>query len=311
MFRQVLRESKPSVQLLFSAIVLITCGLVITALGMAIGRLIYGVNLSEIEQMTQDLSKPENISVLKFFQTIQSIGVFIVPPLFIAWMLHDKPAVYLKYNIRPELLSVAVVIAIIFFANPLINWLNEINSKLSFPEWLNSLQIWMQNSENQANKIIEAFLADNTLTSLFKNIMMIGVLPAIGEELLFRGVVQRLFKKIYGNAHAAIWITAALFSALHLQFFGFLPRMILGAMFGYMLEWSGTLWLPIIAHFVNNSSAVIAFYFTRKGNISAGELDKTGTVADGSFYLVVVSLIFLFLLFRILYLKRVTVTTSE
>ncbi len=311
MFRQVLRESKPSVQLLFSAIILITCGLLITALGLAFGRVIYGVNLSEIELMMQDLSKPENISVLKFFQTIQSIGVFIVPPLIIAWMLHGKPSVYLKYNIRPELVSVVVVIAIIFFSNPLINWLNEINSKLSFPGWLNSLEVWMKNSENQANKITEAFLADTSVASLLKNIVMIGVLPAIGEELLFRGVVQRLFKKIYGNAHAAIWITAALFSALHLQFFGFLPRMILGAMFGYMLEWSGTLWLPIIGHFVNNSAAVIAFYLTRKGNLDTAVLDKTGTLADGSFYLVLVSLIFLFVFFRILYLKRLTETATD
>ena len=303
MFRQVLRESKPSAQLLFSALVLITCGLVITALGVGLGRIIYGVNLSEIEHMMQDLSNPENISVLKFFQTIQSIGVFIVPPIIIAWMLHSRPSEYLRCNKRPEILSVFVVVAIVFFANPLINWTNEINSKLSFPEWMNSVQLWMQNSEDQANKITEAFLANSSLASLFKNILMIGILPAVGEELLFRGIVQQLFKKIYGNAHAAIWISAALFSALHLQFFGFLPRMILGTMFGYMLEWSGTLWLPVIAHFVNNTAAVIGYYLIKKGSITS-DIDKTGTFADGSFYLVIVSLIFLFVFFRYLYLRR-------
>lgn len=300
MFRQVLRDAKPSAQLLFSAFVLIICGLVITALGMGLGQLLYGVHLSEIEHMMQDLSKPENIAVLKFFQTTQSIGVFIIPPFIIAWMLHDHPLEFLKINKGPALQSALVVIAIIFFSNPLINWMNELNSKLSLPEWLNSVQIWMQNSEDQATKITEAFLATTFLSDLVKNIIMIGILPAIGEELLFRGVVQQLFKKMYGNAHLAIWISAALFSALHLQFFGFLPRMLLGAMFGYMLEWSGTLWLPIIAHFVNNTTAVIAYFLTHKGLIS-NELDKTGTWADGSFYLVIVSLIFLGVFFRVLY----------
>ena len=108
---------------------------------------------------------------------------------------------------------------------------------------------------------------------------------------------------MYGNAHLAIWVSAALFSALHLQFFGFLPRLVLGAMFGYMLEWSGTLWLPVIAHFVNNAAAVIAYYLAHKGLIG-NELDKTGTWAGGSFYLVIVSLIFLGLLFRTLYQRR-------
>ena len=161
----------------------------------------------------------------------------------------------------------------------------------------------MQNSEDQAGKITESFLAGNTLSSLANNIILIGILPAVGEELLFRGIVQQLFKKMYGNAHVAIWISAALFSALHLQFFGFLPRLVLGAMFGYMLEWSGTLWLPIIAHFLNNTIAVIAYYLTHQGLLKT-DLDKTGTVADGSFFLVIVSLIFLTVFFRILYLKR-------
>ncbi len=305
MFRQILRESKPSAQLLFSAIVLITSGLVITALGMGLGWLIYGVNLSEIEHLMQDLSNPQNISMLKFFQTIQSFGVFIVPPLLIAWMLHGRPSVYLHYNKRPDLLSVFLVIAIVLFSNPLINLLNEINSKLSLPEWLNSVQLWMQNSEDQATKITEAFLATSSVTDLFKNIVMIGILPALGEELLFRGVVQQLFKKMFRNGHTAIWVSAALFSALHLQFFGFLPRLVLGAMFGYMLEWSGSLWLPIIAHFINNATAVIAYFLTHQGLLKT-DLDKTGTMADGSLFLVFVSLIFLGVFFRTLFLRSET-----
>ena len=303
MFRKVLRKSKPSAQLFFSAIVLIVCGLVITALGMGIGGVIFGVNMGELEHMMQDLSNPQNVVVLKFFQTIQSIGVFIVPPIVVAWMLDGKPSVYLRYNRLPHLTGIIVVIAIIFFSNPLINWLNEINSALRLPGWLHSVQSWMENSEDQASKITEAFLAGSTISSLFKNIVIIAVLPAIGEELLFRGIVQKLLKKMYGNSHIAIWISAVLFSALHLQFFGFLPRMILGAMFGYMLEWSGTLWLPIIGHFVNNATAVIAWYLNKRGTIGTS-LEKTGTQADGSFYLVLVSLIFLFVFFRYLYLRR-------
>jgi membrane protease YdiL (CAAX protease family) len=227
--------------------------------------------------------------------------VFIIPPFIVAWFLHDRPSVFLQYRKLPDLKSVLFVIAIISFSNPLINWLTEINSKLSLPEFMSSVEIWMQDSEKQANQVTEAFLSTSSLITVFSNIVMIAILPALGEELLFRGIVQQLIKKIAGNAHAAIWISAAIFSALHMQFFGFLPRMVLGAMFGYMLEWSGTLWLPIIAHFVNNATAVIAYYLMQKGLIGNG-IDKTGTSSDGSSYLVLVSIIFLFVFFRALYL---------
>jgi len=305
MYRQALRESKPSTQLLFTALVILISGIVVMVLSIALGWLIYGVNLTEMQNLIQDTSNPKNLSILKFFQTLQSIGVFIIPPFIVAWFLSDHVSVFLRYNNKPDFKSVLLVIAIIYFSNPLINWLTEINSNLSLPEWMSSVEIWMQNSEDQATKITEAFLSTTSLTTLFTNIAMIGILPALGEELLFRGIIQQLFKKKFGNAHVAIWISAALFSALHMQFFGFLPRLILGAMFGYMLEWSGTLWLPMIAHFVNNATAVVAYYLMQKGLIGSG-IDKTGTSEDGSFYLAIVSIIFLFAFFRALYIRRDT-----
>lgn len=308
MYRQALRESKPSIQLLFSALVILISGIIAMLLSIGLSWLIFGTNPSELENMIQDLANPDNITVLKFFQTIQSIGVFIIPPFIIAWFLHNHPSEFLHYNKRPDYKSILLVIAIIYFANPFINWLTEINSKLSLPIWMNSVEIWMQNSEDQASKITESFLSTTSLTIVFSNILMIGILPAIGEELLFRGVVQQLFKKKYGNAHAAIWISAAIFSALHMQFFGFLPRLILGAMFGYMLEWSGTLWLPMIAHFVNNATAVIAYYLMQRGLIGNG-IDKTGTASDGSSYLVFLSLIFLFAFFRALYIRSLNTSS--
>ena len=302
MYRQALRESKPSAQLLFTALIILCCGIAVMVLSIVLGWLIYGVSLTEMQNVIQDTSNPKNISLLKFFQTFQSIGIFIIPPFIIAWFLDENPAAFLQYRKKPDLTCIILVSAIVIFSNPLINWLTEINAKLCLPEWMNSVETWMQNSENQANQITKAFLSTTSITTLISNIVMIGVLPAFGEELLFRGIVQQLLKRKFGNAHIAIWISAAIFSALHMQFFGFLPRLVLGAMFGYMLEWSGTLWLPIIAHFVNNTISVIAYYLMQQGYIGT-EIDKTGTSSNGSFYMVIISLIFLFALFKALYLR--------
>lgn len=304
MYRQALRESKPSNQLIFSLLVILICGLAAMILSIALGWLFYGVNPAQLESAMKDLSNPDMVSLLKFFQIFQAIGVFIIPPFIIAWFLDPNPGSFLRMNKNPDFRSILLVAAIVFASNPLINWLTEINSKLSLPEWLNGLEMWMLNAEEQARQITTAFLSSTEINILVLNLIMVAVLPSIGEELLFRGIVQQLFKKITSNAHVAIWISAVIFSAIHMQFFGFLPRLLLGAMFGYMLEWSGTLWLPVVAHFVNNATAVIAYYLMNKELIGDG-IEKTGTSSDGSSFMVIISLIFLFLLFRALYIRRI------
>jgi uncharacterized protein len=97
--------------------------------------------------------------------------------------------------------------------------------------------------------------------------IVIGVLPAIGEEIVFRGIIQNQLFRATHNKHVAIWIAAILFSAIHFQFFGFVPRMLLGALFGYLYYWSGNLWMSVIAHFANNGFSVLAMYFYQKGAI--------------------------------------------
>jgi uncharacterized protein len=306
MFVKALRESPVGTQIAFTAIVILIGGLSFMIIGFIAGWLIFGMGVQQMMLSLNDYTSQQGLSLLKFFQVFQSFGLFIVPPFIVAFFLHGKPAVFLQYRKWPVVKSIILVIAIVYLSEPLINWLNEINSKLVLPQGLNALQKWMEQSEEQAGKITDAFLKTSSVSGLLFNLFMIGLLPALGEELLFRGVVQQLLKKWSRNAHAAIWISAALFSALHMQFFGFLPRLLLGAMFGYMLEWSGTLWLPIIAHFVNNATAVFAYFLLDKGLIGK-DIDKVGTSSDGSTYLVLLSIAFLVLLFRSLYLQHKTV----
>jgi hypothetical protein len=148
-----------------------------------------------------------------------------------------------------------------------------------FPNWLKGLEYWMRDSEDKAAKLTEKFLVINSPLDLLLAIFMIAVLPALGEELLFRGVIQRIIGEWSRNIHVGIWCSAILFSALHMQFYGFVPRMLLGVMLGYLYAWSGTLWLPIIAHFINNAAAVILSYLFKQGTISV-DADKIGTQSD-------------------------------
>ena len=237
---------------------------------------LFGINPLAAGGMIEDFSSPGTRSVLEFLQIVQAIGLFIAPVLFFSW-LHDRNVFsFPMLNKKVHLISIGMVIVLMIAAQPLINYLGELNSRLVLPESLKSLEDWMKSSEDQAAKLTELFLNVESLQEFSIVFMMVAILPAIGEEMLFRGSVQRLLGEWTKNSHIAILISALLFSALHMQFYGFVPRMLLGVLLGYLFLWSGSLWLPITAHFVNNGLAVVLIFLNKKGMISF-DPDKIGT----------------------------------
>jgi membrane protease YdiL (CAAX protease family) len=140
---------------------------------------------------------------------------------------------------------------------------------MHFPGWLSGMENWMIDKEEKADNLIEMLVESNTFRVMMLNLITIALLPAIAEELIFRGVFQKIFSNIFKSGHVGIWFTAFLFSTIHFQFFGFIPRFILGLVFGYLFFWSGTLWLPVISHFVNNAFPVILAYIQGMEKINA------------------------------------------
>ncbi|HPR30449.1 MAG TPA: type II CAAX endopeptidase family protein [Prolixibacteraceae bacterium] len=211
---------------------------------------------------------PENVPFLKYLQMVQSIGLFIVPSLILAKIFSGSLWNYLKMDQSPMVRSLFLALILILVSSPFINATGVINSRMSFPDWMSGIEEWMRASEDNAGELTQLFLNTDTIWGLLFNILMIGIIPALGEELLFRGIIQRIFTRWTRNVHLGVWISALLFSALHFQFYGFIPRALLGVMFGYLLAMSGSLWLPVAAHFFNNTIAVLAYYFYDKGILS-------------------------------------------
>ena len=141
----------------------------------------------------------------------------------------------------------------------------EWNKSINFPEFMNSFETWAFNKEKELEKITIFLVSfENNWEFLF-GILSIALIPGICEEYLFRGVLQKNFYLISKNIHIAVWISALFFSALHLQFYGFFPRMLLGVLFGYIYYWSGNILYPMIAHIFNNFFSLTIFYFSQKG----------------------------------------------
>lgn len=242
-------------------IILILCllsVLLFSVIGAVVANLLFDVNISH--QFSYYQLANDELNALKIIQLFSSIGLFIIPPLIYAKLFSDKPLIELGINAKTNFKSILLTVLIMLVVMPFLSFTIDINSKLILPEFMSAIEKWMKQSEEQSMLLISSFLKmDNFFDFLFI-FLLVAILPAVGEELLFRGVLQKLFIKWTKKHHLGIWITAIIFSALHMQFYGFLPRLILGAMFGYLFFWSKSLWLPILAHLLNNGSVVIAAY---------------------------------------------------
>ena len=225
---------------------------------------------------------------LKWLQFLQTCGTFLLPPIICAaiWDEQHKPFAWLKMDKGADGTFFVLAIGIMICAIPAINFLADLNGRIHLPECLDSIEQKLRALEEQAAVLTERFLQADNGWQLLLNIGLMALLPALAEELSFRGTLQQ----ILGNKHVAIWVTAFIFSAIHMQFYGFIPRMLMGAMFGYIFVWTGCLWLPMVMHFTNNGLAVIAYYIFGSENSYADTIGAGATWWLGVLSLVITSL---------------------
>ncbi|HNY07947.1 MAG TPA: CPBP family intramembrane metalloprotease [Bacteroidales bacterium] len=275
-----LRRYPPYSQLICFIFITLASLMFTLFLGLLIGVPFFGMGiLNNLGEMA-NLSNPLSISLLKYLQIINQLGMFIFPPIFFAWIISDKPSSYLNISVKPKIYTLFTAGILMFLALPLINYFSEINSMMKLPHGMAGIENWMKDSEKNATQLTDAFLNVKNGGGFAVNMLMIAILPAIGEELVFRGVLLRLLKNWIKNIHWAIVVSAIIFSAFHLQFYGFIPRLMLGILFGYLCYWTGSLWVPIFVHFVNNGTTVVVSYLSQTGLIQAKaeELGSTSSI---------------------------------
>ncbi len=207
-----------------------------------------------------------NLGHLRIIQIIQSIGTFIIPSIIGVWLFYGNSykACFGKGQLNGQLVLISVLIIVV--SSPLINWASFVNQNIPFPSSLNYIKQWMTQKEQGAMEMTRTFLTIESVSDILVNTFIMAILPAIGEEWLFRGMIQPLTARITKKMSSAIILTAILFSAMHFQFLTFFPRMILGVILGYLYHYGKSLWLPIIAHFANNLVALMAYsYYLYQG----------------------------------------------
>ena len=229
----------------------------------AVGWLIaqgFGINLANTSLQLL-IQEPGNQTALLLMQLAYSGILFVAAPWAFYKMAEptglriDKEG---GEHTLPILLVLAAAVVCVYL--PTSGFLVELSSNITFPEGLKEIERWMQEQEQSLQRMSNYLTSFDGIPSLLLGLLVIAVIPAVGEELLFRGLIQRYFQNISGNPHLAIIATGFLFSAFHLQFYGLIPRWVLGIMFGYLYHWSGKLSTAMIAHFVNNGVTLVALY---------------------------------------------------
>ena len=205
---------------------------------------------------------------VRLSSAVQTVLMCFMPAITLITLSGNKPILFLGLqSSRDSLVLYLLAFAILLGGMPFITLISELNQMLVLPQWLSGLELWMKNLEESAQVTTNLLLEGTSIWDLLGNILFIGVFAAVAEEVFFRGALQQLLGKLFKNKHLAVWVTAFIFSLLHMQFYGFLPRIILGAVLGYLFVYSKNLWIPIFVHFLNNALVVIFNFFFRENSV--------------------------------------------
>lgn len=229
----------------------LACTSLLTLLFGIVVEPIFGISFLELSRQSIE-QKP----ALQTLQLLNSLGLFVFPALLFIRMNPDL----LQLNLKPTVLNCILCILIYFSVVPMMEGLQWYNEGLSLPENWSGLENWMRQTEASALEITRLLVEMEGPGDFIFNLFLIAIIPAFGEELIFRGIVQKRINQQFNSLHLGVWISAICFSAMHLQFFGFLPRLILGVVFGYLFAYGKNIYLPILAHFLNNSVALVGVY---------------------------------------------------
>ncbi|MFZ4862399.1 CPBP family intramembrane glutamic endopeptidase [Sphingobacterium sp. Mn56C] len=193
-----------------------------------------------------------------------SFGTFLLPAIIL--QLREPFRSYFPTENKGNLGFYVLAVLLLVAFGPVMQWVGALNSEMSLPPGLAGIEAWMRAQEDKMAVLTEQIVMVDHVGLLLSNILVMAVVPAIAEEYYFRGSLMQIIQRLTHNHHITVWLTAVIFSAIHVQFFGFFPRLILGVFFGYMFVWSRNIWVPILGHFVNNATVtVIAFVYTKQG----------------------------------------------
>ncbi|TAM96015.1 MAG: CPBP family intramembrane metalloprotease [Chitinophagaceae bacterium] len=239
-----------------------------------------------------DLKNAYLLEVMKWMQMLYSVFTFLVPALIFFYLSDPEPLRYGGFRGNFRLTGAMMSIVVLLLAMPAVGVLGDWNQHIHF----GSLDQTFRQLNQKATDLTNAMLQMKSWGSMWYDMVLIAVIPAIAEEAFFRGVLQRLFIRMSKRAWIGILIASVVFSLLHAEMLGFFPRAALGIVLGLIYYFSGNIWYSILAHFINNGLQVFLLFLFQhhyiKYNINTNE--PTPLIAGIISFAVVIGLFIVF-----------------
>jgi len=214
-------------------------------------------------------------TAIRLTNSITQISTFVLPPLLFALLCYRKPLAELGLRLSGSIYITIAGLALMFVSLPFNNMLGTLNESLSLPESMAAFENMLRTMEDTASELTEKMLVMDGPSDLIANLIAIALIPAIGEELTFRGVIQTSLCKLFKKDVWGVIVGAVIFSAVHMQFYGFVPRFVLGLILGFIFLWSKSIWLTSAMHFLNNATIVVLYYIN--GRYADIDVDTFGS----------------------------------
>jgi membrane protease YdiL (CAAX protease family) len=272
------RTLHPGLQVLMLLVLMMAGVCVGYAIIFGVAQAGFGLTLPEVSKvMTYPSAYPQGWSLLMMAQGVLLFSACAGGALALASALGYSWAEYFNPRRLGEgwwlLAAAALIVIILPFMSSLIAW----NAEACFPSFLHDFEVWARASEDRAQALTKFLTRFTSTTRFLVAVLVIAVVPAVSEELVFRGVIQKSLVRWF-SPHVGVWLGAAIFSAIHMQFFGFVPRFVLGLVLGYLYLWSGNLWVSIVAHFTQNAFQLLILYLSQNGQFGR-DFDPDGNEA--------------------------------
>lgn len=264
----------PFTMFIFSSLAVIVIGFLFQLVGFLLASVIYGVSLPDLAGF-QDIIEPQILSAIKFMQIVGALGAFVFSSFLLSYFYTGSWTGFFPFGRGISPIALLIIALIMIVSLPFVNFLTDINGSFRLP--FDGLERYLRGMEEQTEALMMTLLRADNIGALLVNLFMIAIIPAVGEELVFRGLIQKHLTDLFKNGHIAILVTAVIFSLAHFQIYSFLPRFFLGIILGYAFFYGKSLWYPMMAHLVNNSLGVVFYYFYL--NDKSGEtIEQIGTM---------------------------------
>ncbi|MBM3913444.1 MAG: CPBP family intramembrane metalloprotease [Sphingomonadales bacterium] len=259
--------------LLTLVMVCLMTGLVFSYLAMALLPAWFDLNVAElmenIEKGRVETESTRTAMALLLVQGLSTLGFFVLP----GWWFFQNHRELLQENHREprqarfgfSVYAGLGGVALTVLCLPMVYNLFHLNQGLpysglaeAYPA-IKRVSLDWQATEQSSQQLLTVLMKPDGVLFGLLGVVVLALLPAFGEELVFRGSLQPILQQQLRNPHAGVWVSALLFSAIHGQWLGFVPRCLLGALFGYLVLWSGSVWPAMMGHFCNNLLSFLAY----------------------------------------------------